>query len=220
VPSTGSDRPERRLFEVVGVVGNVKNDGIRRPTEPQVYLPGSGPSILVRTNGDPLNVVNAIGNEIAGVDRNVALRQPDTLENLLLMFAYAQPRFSFLVLGIFAVTGTLLVATGVFSVMAYTVTCQSREIAVRIALGARQGQVMRVVLSLGVRLLALGVGVGLLASVASTRLIANQLWNTPAHDPLTLAVAVSIVALVCLAACYIPARRAMRVDPIGALRSE
>ena len=174
----------------------------------------------MRTRGDPLTVLNTIGHEIAGVDRNVALRQPDTLDNLLQMYAYAQPRFSLVVLGVFAVTGTLLVAIGVFSVMAYTVTCQSREIAVRIALGARQGQVMRVVLNLGVRLLALGVGVGLLASVASTRLIANQLWNTSPYDPLTLAVAVSIVALVGLAACYIPARRAMRVDPIGALRSE
>jgi putative ABC transport system permease protein len=220
VPSGGFGPPERRLFEIVGVVGNVKNDGIRTPTEPQVYVPGSGPSILVRTNGDPLNVVKAIGDQIAGIDRNVALRQPDTLDNLLQMFAYAQPRFTLLVLGIFAVTGTLLVAIGLFSVMAYTVTCQSREIAVRIALGAQQGQVMRVVLSLGFRLLALGVGIGLLASVASTRLIANQLWNTSPYDPLTLAVAVSIVALVGLAACYIPARRAMRVDPIGALRSE
>ena len=150
----------------------------------------------------------------------MALRQPDTLEGLLRLFAYAQPRFSLIVLGVFAVTGTLLVAIGVFSVMAYTVACQSREIAVRMALGARRGHVMGVVLRLGVQLLAWGVGAGLLASFATSRLIANQLWNTSPQDPLTMTLAVAVVAIVALAACYVPARRAMQVDPIGALRSE
>ena len=220
LPAIGSSQTERRLFEIVGIVEDVKNDGIRRPAVPQVYLPGAGPSILVRTAGNPLNSLNAIRGEIGMVDRGVALRQPDTLEGLLRLFAYAQPRFSLIVLGVFAVAGTLLVAIGVFSVMAYTVTCQTREIAVRIALGAPRGQVMGVVLRAGARLLALGVGAGLIASFAMSRLIANQLWNTSPQDPLTLALAVSVVAVVALAACYFPARRAMRVDPIGALRSE
>jgi putative ABC transport system permease protein len=220
VPALGSDQPERRLFEIVGVVEDVKNDGIRRSPAPQVYLPGAGPSILVRTFANPLNSLNAIRREIGTIDRGVALRQPDTLEELLRLFAYAQPRFSLIVLSVFALTGTLLVAIGVFSVMAYTVTCQTREIAVRIALGARRGQVMAVVLRLGARLLGLGVGAGLIASFATSRLIANQLWNITPQDPLTLALAVSVVAVVALAACYFPARRAMQVDPIGALRSE
>ena len=123
-------------------------------------------------------------------------------------------------LGVFAVTGTLLVAIGVFSVMAYTVSRQTREIALRMALGAGRHQVLGVVLSLGAQLLAVGVGVGLLASVATSRLIASQLWNTSPHDPLTLACAVAVIAVVALAACYLPALRAIRVDPMTALRHE
>jgi putative ABC transport system permease protein len=220
VPPIGSSQPERRVFEVVGVVEDAKNDGIRRPALPHVYLPGTGGSILVRTSGNPLNSLNAIRSEIGIVDRGVALRQPETLMGVLRLFAYAQPRFSLIVLSVFAVTGTLLVAIGVFSVMAYTVTCQTREIAVRMALGARRGHVMGVVLRLGAQVLALGIGAGLLASFATSRLIANQLWNTSPQDPLTITLAVAVVAIVALAACYIPARRAMQVDPIGALRSE
>jgi putative ABC transport system permease protein len=220
VPSIASDQPERRLFEIVGVVEDVKNDGIRRSPAPQVYLPGTGSTILVRTAANPLNSLNAIRREIGMVDRGVALRQPDTLEELLRQFAYAQPRFSLIVLSVFAVTGTALVAMGVFSVMAYTVMRQTREIAIRIALGARRAQVMGVVLRLGARLLGLGVAAGLMLSFVTNRLIANQLWNTSPQDPLTLTLAVAVVAVVALAACYLPARRAMRVDPIGALRSE
>jgi predicted permease len=220
VPSTGTDQETRRLFEIVGVAEDVKNDGIRRSTVPQVYLPGSGQTILVRTFANPSSFLSAIRREIAAVDRGVALRQPDTLEELLRLFAYAQPRFTLIVLSVFAATGTLLVAIGVFSVMAYTVTCQTREIAVRMALGARQGHVMGVVLRLGARLLGLGVGAGLIASYATGRAIASQLWNTSPQDPLILALAVSVVAVVALAACSIPALRAIHVDPIQALRSE
>jgi putative ABC transport system permease protein len=220
VPSIGSDRPERRLFEIVGVVEDVKNDGIRTVPAPQVYLPGAGSTILVRTASDPLNALNAIRREIGAIDRSVALRQPDTLEELLRRFAYAQPRFSLVVLGVFAVTGTLLVAIGVFSVMAYTVSRQTREIAVRMALGAGRREVLGVVFGLGAQLLLAGVTIGVLASLASGRLIANQLWNTSPHDLPTLVAAISVIAVVALAACYLPAARAMRVDPMAALRHE
>jgi putative ABC transport system permease protein len=220
VPSTSAGPPQRRVVEIVGVVEDVKNEGIRRSSAPQVYLPGDGATILVRTSQNPLNSLSAIRAEIARIDRGVALRQPDTLEGLLRLFAFAQPRFSLIVLSIFAVTGTVLVAIGVFSVMAYTVTCQTREIAVRLALGARRAHVMGVILGLGAQQLALGVGLGIIASLATRKLIASQLWNTPPEDPLTLVLAIAIVAAVTLAAGYIPARRAMRVDPIGALRSE
>ena len=220
VPSIGSDQPERKLFEIVGVVEDVKNDGIRKVPVPQVYLPGAGPTMLVRMSGDPLESLTAIRREIATIDRGVALRQPDTLEELLRRFAYAQPRFSLVVLGVFAVTGTLLVAIGVFSVMAYTVSRQSREIALRMALGAGRRQVLGVVLGLGAQMVMAGIVVGVLASLATNRLIASQLWNTSPHDLPTLAAAVSVIAAVALAACYLPALRAMRVDPMAALRHD
>ena len=133
---------------------------------------------------------------------------------------YAQPRFSLLVLGVFAVTGIVLVAGGVFSLTAYAVSRQKKEIAVRIALGAARSQVYAVVFRVAVRLVAAGIGAGILASFATNRLLTTQLWNVSPNDPLTLAAAIILVASMALAACYIPARRAVRVDPIVALREE
>ena len=212
-------------FEVVGVVEDVRNQGVREATVPQVYLPGAtggpgNPMILARTQTDPLTLLNLLRREIARIDSRVALVQPRTIQDILERSTYAQPRFSLIVLGIFAVIGTLLVAVGVFSVMAYTVSRQTREIAVRMALGAGRGHVLRVVVGLGARLVAAGAAIGLGASFATNRLIANQLWNTSPYDPLTFVAATSAIAIVALAACYIPARRAMRIDPMAALRQD
>jgi putative ABC transport system permease protein len=212
-------------FEVVGVVEDVRNRGVRQATVPHVYLPGAtggrgNPVILARTRTDPLPLLNALRREIARIDSRVALVQPRTIQDILERGTYAQPRFSLIVFGIFAAIGTLLVAVGVFSVMAYTVSRQTREIAVRMALGAGRGQVLRVVLGLGARLLAAGAAIGLVASFATNRLIGNQLWNTSPYDPLTFLAATSVIAVVALAACYIPARRAMAIDPMAALRQE
>jgi ABC-type antimicrobial peptide transport system permease subunit len=190
-----------------------------------VYLPwtsaaGGAPLILVRTVTDPIHSLNAIRRELAQVDRQVAVLQTRTLRKVLDGSFYAQPRFSLVVLGVFAGTGTLLVAVGVFSVMAYTVSRQRKEIAVRMALGARRPHVFGLVLRSATQLLALGGAVGLLASFATTRLLTAQLWNVSPHDPLTLAAAMSLITVVALAACYIPALRAVHVDPIGALRED
>ena len=123
-------------------------------------------------------------------------------------------------LGIFAVTGTVLVVIGVFSVMAYTVSRQTKEIAVRMALEAGRFQVLGVILRLGAQLFAAGAAAGLLASFATSRLIANQLWNTSPQDPIVLGAATSALAVVAFVACYIPARRAMMVDAMTALRHD
>jgi len=219
------------LFEIVGIVEDVKNRGIRETAAPHVYLPGTtggagttagggNARILVRTSVNPLNSLNAIRAAIASVNRGVALVQPMTLEESLEMSVYAQPRFSLVVFAVFAVTGTLLVAIGVFSVMAYTVSRQAPEIAVRMALGASRRQVLTMVLGLATKLLAAGVGAGVLASFATNRLIVSQLWNTSPHDPLTVAAAVSLIVVVALAACCLPAVRAMRIEPVAALRQE
>jgi putative ABC transport system permease protein len=164
--------------------------------------------------------VNSIRQEVAQIDRQVAVVQPTTLPEVLDRSFYAQLRFSLLVLGIFAATGTVLVAVGVFSVMAYAVSRQEKDIAVRMALGASRGHVFSVVILSGTRLLAAGAAVGLLASLATNRLLASHLWNVSPHDPLTTAAALALISAVAVAACYLPARRAMRVDPIGALREE
>src|SRR6266542_374641 len=212
-------------FLIVGVVDEVKNKGEQAAPGLHVYLPGAAraagnPFILVRTQVDPAMVSNDIRAALAVVDRNVALRDPRTLEWALEQSVYSQPRFTLAVLGLFAATATVLVAIGVFSVMAYTVSRQTREIAVRVALGARAANVMALVFLSGARLLAVGVAIGVACSFATNRLISRQLLGTSGQDPWTTAGAVLLISLVSLAACYLPARRALRVDPITVLRQE
>jgi putative ABC transport system permease protein len=161
-----------------------------------------------------------VRREIWGVDRSVALTMTGSLQDYLKRFSYAEPRFSLILLGVFAGVGLVLVAIGVFSVIAYTVSRQTHEIGIRMALGAGRADELRMVLRMGFRLIALGVGVGLLASFAVTRVLASQLWSISPHDPLTLGIVVVVVAIAGLTACYFPARRATRVDPMVALRYE
>jgi putative ABC transport system permease protein len=224
-PSIGSLQPSLHgPFEIVGVAADVSNRGLRDASVPHVYLPATAGStsmvLLARASAPPSSLVNAIRREIGAVDRGVAVRQPTALTEMLHRFVYAEPRFSLIVLGAFAATATLLVAVGIFGVMAYTVSRQTREIAVRMALGARRGQVFGMVLRLATRLLAAGVALGLVASFASSRLLANQLWNTSPYDPVAFAGALAIIVAVALLACYVPARRAMNVEPMTALRNE
>lgn len=212
-------------FEVVGVVEDVRNQGILRTNAPQVYLPDAAatranPVLLIRTRLGPTRSLKAVRAEIAAVDRTVALRNPESLQDAVEESFYSQPRFSLIVLGVFAVVGTLLVAVGVFSVMAYRVARQTREIAVRMALGATRAAVLRLVIGAAARLLAVGIAVGIAASFGTNRLIRSQLWNTSPQDPLALAGALSVITVIALIACYIPARRAMRIDPMGALRQD
>jgi putative ABC transport system permease protein len=223
-PLRGGGGAYEGSFEIVGVVEDVRNRGLQERPAPQAYLTGapgnSNPLFIVRTAADPMLSLNLIKREMAAVDRQAVLVQPTRVEDALDRWLYSQPRFSLVVLGLFGATGTLLVAIGVFSVMAYTVSRQTREIAVRMALGADRRHVSRVVLRLAAVPVTAGVIVGALASFATSRLIANQLWNTSPHDPLTIAVAIGTIVLVAMAACYIPARRAMRIEPMTALRHD
>jgi len=213
-------------FEIIGVVSDVKNQGIENTPVPQCYLPYAihgawERGVLLRTAGEPLALVNSLRRQIWSVDRNVAITITDSIDNLLSQFAYARPQFSLLVLGVFAGVGLVLVVLGVYSVIAYTVTQQTHEIGIRMALGATQADVLRLVMRMGGKLIALGVAVGLLTSINVTNLLAAKLegkeWT---HDPLTLAIVIGVVTVAGLAACYFPARRATRVDPMVALRHE
>jgi putative ABC transport system permease protein len=213
------------VFEVVGVIADAKNQGIQEPARPEMFIPYTVTGafergILVRTSKEPLSMLNAVRREIWAVDRNVALTLTGSLKDYLKSFSYAEPRFTLILLGVFAGVGLVLVAIGVYSVIAYTVSRQTHEIGIRMALGAGRGDVFGMVLRMGVRLIALGVAAGLLASFGVTRLIASQLWGVSAYDPVTFVGVVLVVALAGLAACYLPARRATRVDPMVALRYE
>ncbi len=213
------------IFEIIGVISDAKNQGIREAPMPEMFLPYTITgafyrSIMVRTSVPPLSLVENIRREIWDMDPNIALTGTGSLEDFLKQYSYAEPRFGLVLMGVFASVGLALVALGVFSVIAYTVARRTHEIGIRMALGAGAADVVRMVLWMGLKLVGLGVGAGLLASFAITRVIANQLWEVSPRDPLSLGAAVIVVALAGLAACYFPARRATRVDPLVALRVE
>ena len=211
------------VFDIIGVMSDAKNQGIEEPVTPEVFVPytltgGFERGILVRTQGDPEALINSVRREIWAVDRNVALTLTGSLTGYLRQFSYAGPRFFLLLLGVFASVGLVLVAIGVYSVIAYTVSRQTHEIGIRMALGASHSSVLRMVAVMGLKLVAIGSVLGLLASFAATKVLAAQLANLSRFDPLTLASVVALMAVVGLAASYFPARRAMRLDPMVALR--
>jgi len=211
------------LFEIIGVISDAKNRGIQDPVGPEAFIPYTVTGafergILVRTERAPEALLNSVRKEIWAVDRGVALTMTGTLNDFLKQFSYAGPRFSLVVLGIFASVGLVLVAMGIFSVVAYAVSQQTHEIGIRMALGASPASVLRMVGGFGLRLIGTGIVFGLVASYFAIRLIASQIWGIPKYDPLTLAAVVGAMVLVGLAACYFPARRATSVDPLVALR--
>ena len=213
------------VFEIIGVVADAKNQGLQDPVLPELWIPytvtGFGErGVLVRTSGDPMALLNAVRNEIWAVDRNVALTLTATLEDFMKRFSYSGPRFGLLLLGVFAVTGLVLVGIGVYSVMAYSVSRQTHEIGIRMALGALRGNVIRLVLRTGFQLIAMGLLIGFAASLGVARLIKDQLWGVSAFDPATLASVVGVLLVVGAAACLFPAQRATKVDPLVALRYE
>jgi putative ABC transport system permease protein len=207
------------------VVADAKNRGLQDPPEPEVWVPytvtGSfARGVLVRTAGEPSAMLNAVRQEIWATDRSVALTLTGTLEGYISQFSYAGPRFGFFLLGIFASIGLILVTIGVYSVLAYTAARRTHEIGIRMALGAERGDVLKLVINMGLRLVILGVAIGLAASFGVGRIVATQLWGVSPYDPLTLTAVPLLLLITGLIACWVPARRAARVDPLVALRYE
>ena len=165
-------------------------------------------------------MMNVVRDEIWGTDRGVALTMTGTLETHINSFSYAGPRFGFLLMTIFGSIGLVLVTIGVYSVLAYTTARRTHEIGIRMALGAESGDVLGLVVKMGLRLVALGAGIGLVASLLLGRVIATQLWGVSAYDPITLGAVTVLLLVTGLVACSIPARRASHVDPLVALRYE
>ncbi|MFL6450244.1 MAG: ABC transporter permease [Bryobacteraceae bacterium] len=212
-------------FTIVGVISDAKNQGLQEPILPEVLIPytvtGSYErGILVRTSSDPLALQNAVRREIWAIDRGVALTLTGTLKGYLKSFSYSGPQFALTILSIFAAIGLILVAIGTYSVLSYTVSQQTHEIGIRMALGAAEPSVFWMVLRVGGMLIAIGLGVGLCASLLLNRLIANQLWGVQPHDPLTLTTVIVIILMIGTLACLIPAKRATHVEPLEALRYE
>ncbi len=184
-------------------------------------MTGSGArGVLVRTGPEPMTMMNAVRHEIWATDSNVALTLTGTLESFIASFSYAGPRFGFLLMTVFGAIGLVLVTIGVYSVLAYTTARRTHEIGIRMALGAEKRDVLRLVIRMGVGLVGLGVVLGIVTSLAVARVIATQVWGISAYDPVTLTSVAALLLITGIVACWVPARRASRVDPLVALRYE
>ena len=209
---------------VVGIVGDVRQHGLAKDPPPVVYLnhrtaPRIATTIVVRTAGDPMLLAGPIRELVRTIDPNQPIRSITTLDEVF-SESIARDRFFTLLFGVFGSLALLLAAIGVYGVLAYSVGQRTREIGVRMALGARVSDVLRMIVSEGMLLVLLGVAVGALASLALTRALQSQLFHVSARDPLTFVVAPAALLVVALFACYLPARRATGIEPVTALRAE
>jgi putative ABC transport system permease protein len=219
------DKVANPTFEIIGVVADVKNRGLQDPAGPEIWIPytvtGSAfRGILVRTAQEPLTMLKAVRHEVWATDSNVALTLTGTLEGYISQFSYAGPRFGFTLMIIFGIIGLILVTIGVYSVLSYTTVRRTQEIGIRMALGAQGADVLSMVIRMGLRLVAIGVVVGLIVSLALGRILATQLWGVSAYDPWTLTCVPMVLLMTGFFACWLPARRAARVEPLVALRYE
>jgi predicted permease len=226
---TGDADPTSPWSTIVGVVGNVKYQGLDAADRPTMYVPfyddGWNPwfvrsmSVVVRTQGDPESVLASVRTHVRALDSSVPVSEAHTMHQLLTQ-SVVTPRFRTVLLAAFAAVALALAAVGVYGVLAYSVSRRTHEIGIRVALGARQVDIVRHVLGEGTRLALVGVAAGTAASFALSRVTSSLLFGVDATDPLTFAAVALLLALVAMAAAYIPARRAAAVDPLVALRSE
>jgi putative ABC transport system permease protein len=216
--------PDGPWVTVVGVVGDVRQVTPDQPARPEFYLssvrrPGQEMSFIARTEGPPERLATALTQAIHEVDPEQPVFGIMSMEKLLAS-ATAERRFSLLLLLLFASLALVLSSIGIYGVMAYTTTQRRHEIGIRMALGARSADVLNLVIGQGMRLVAIGLAVGLIAAWALSRVLVSQLYGITARDPLTYLIVALLLGAVALMATYLPARRATRVDPMLALRSE
>ena len=217
-------RPEFVDREIIGIVGGVRKYALQLPPQPTMYLPNGQSAwfalhLVIRSSADPGALAEPIRRLVSRQDSNVAVSEFETMDELVARSA-SSDRFNALLFGFFAGLALSLAAAGVYGVFSHIITQQTHEIGVRMALGARPWQVMGVILARGTRLAVIGVSLGALAAFFLTRILASQLYGVDARDPATFAGTALLLITVSLAACYVPARRAARVDPIEALRYE
>ncbi len=213
-----------KMREIVGIVGDVKHRALNLPDDPEAYMPEEQMGIgfmsgVVRSNAPTASLVPAIREIVASLDKDIPVYDIKTMDEYV-AGSVAQPRLSSTLLGIFAALALMLAMVGIYGVMSFSVEQRTNEIGIRVTLGAQPGDVLRLVLRQGMAIAAIGVALGIGGALASSGLLKSLLFGVRSGDPVTLA-GVAILLLGCvLAACYIPARRAMRVDPMVALRYE
>ncbi len=211
-------------FEVVGVVGDIRFSNLRTAPVAEMYTPfeqtpWTAFNFVVRTQGDAEAVASLVRDQVWSIDRNVPVYSIATMEQRV-SDSLGQERFSTTLIGLFAAVALVLSTVGIYGVLAYSVERRRREIGVRMALGAGRSQVLGLVVGYGLRLAAVGIAIGVAGAFVLTRWLASQLYGVTATDPISFAAVAAVLAFVAMAACYIPARRAARIDPAIALRSE
>jgi putative ABC transport system permease protein len=211
-------------FQVIGVVKDTVNRTLANEVQPEIYLPysitGIADRVVVLSQMAPESIVNAVRAQVYAVDPDQPVMDVRTVEGFLRDFIWAGPRFNLVLFTIFAVLGLALAVIGVYGVISNAVSQQTHEIGVRIALGAGFREIAGMVLRRGLALVAIGIGVGLAGSLAAVRLLSRQLWNVSPFDPLSFTVVALLLLVVGAQACFWPARRAAKVDPLVALRYE
>src|SRR5262245_55363060 len=213
-------------YEIVGVVRDSKHNGLRDETPRLVYLPAlqsvdrlSQMFLAARTDGDTLDIVSAVRNEIRAAGKDILITKITTLSEQVYKSLQKERLISTLSI-VFGSLALLLACVGLYGVMSYDVSRRKQEIGVRMALGAQTVDVLRLIVKQGMALALTGMGIGLVVSLALTRLLKTLLFGVSATDPVTFFVIALLLALVALLACYLPARRATKVDPLAALKAE
>jgi putative ABC transport system permease protein len=212
------------LREIVGVVGNTVVNQVGEEPQPLAYLPitqdySPAVTLQVRTSGRPQAIIGTVRRQIQSLDTNLALTNVQTIEEVIGQGLWA-PRMGAGLLTVFGGLALILAVVGVYGVLSYSVNQQTREIGIRVALGSKSSEVLRLIVGQGIRLAATGLALGYVAALALTRTISSLLFGINAHDPLTFGIVALILTASAVVACYIPARRATKVDPIVALRYE
>ena len=213
----------KEAFEIIGVVGDIRHRSLARQPFPAMYFPtrnsGGRMNLVIRTQGDPLSIVGAVRKEVQALDPDQPIASVRKMSDWV-DSSVAEPRYRTTLLGLFAALAMILAATGIYGVMSYSVAQRTHEIGVRMALGARQLDVLKLVVRQGMLLTLVGVALGLLGAFALTRVMQSLLFEVTAKDPFTFGVVAALLIAVAFIACFIPARRATKVNPLVALRYE
>jgi predicted permease len=212
-------------FEVVGVAATARNRGLQDPAEPAIYIPYNmatvpGATFLLKTDVEPLSIIRAARERVRAVDADLPVTEIRTLEEYLSRFERAYPRFSMTLFTVFAAVGLLLAATGLYSVVSFTVAQRTHEFGIRMALGAQRRHVLQLVAGSTTALVAIGTAAGLAGSMALSQVISRFVEGWNPHDPVAYIAVVAVLALTGLLACWFPARHATSIDPMAALRHD
>jgi putative ABC transport system permease protein len=215
---------EPKWWEIVGIVANTKQFSLDAESQPEFYLPHAqqpwnAMTLVVRASSNPLSLVSPIKNLVLAMDKNQPVSNIRLMDDLV-SESIAQPRFYMALLGLFAGLALLLASIGIYGVISYSVSQRTNEMGIRMALGAQKQDVMKMILTQGIFLIACGIGIGLLVAIAITRLMWSLLFEVSTLDPATFGVIALVLIAIALLATYVPARRATKVDPMVALRYE